>query len=147
MDKQEAWVKEFPFLNRIFDLRRIDKIKVERLDLDFMRKEYDGGDISACFIISHNGEVLLRVGIKQNQHPFSMLNPLSWKRKTRFKESVSEAMVRLGEQAETVECFVDYMNLYDHLTRKLTIVKSPKGYSAMHWINKCSRFLDHSIID
>lgn len=143
--KVVAFFKEFPFLRKLLREEEGWEPCVKRVDYDLLIsipcycefKDWlfdfldNGGWVgkmpysvqSAYALLDKNGEILSFVGVR-------WWNPMTW---TRARETVGDAIARLGNRAKRVFFVVHFSPQGDH---SLTVYKPPRGFTIQDWLEE-----------
>ena len=131
--KVVAFFQEFPFLRELLSEDEVWDVRVQRVDYDLFDKVSRYSELidwfgevsvprqSVHMLLDEKGRMLTTVGIR-------WWNPTTW---SRARETVGDAIARLGDQAALVSfvvCFWPYIS--DRGVGGILLVcKSPKGFT------------------
>lgn len=139
--KVVAFFREFPFLENLLNRNRIDSIHVFRVDRDLMTKTpwcmhiHPFGHVWSTYILlDKNGAKLTTVGIRPTERKW--WRPSTWPGRKHFKETVGEAIARLGNRARQAFFIVYFNPMFENGPGDLILYKPPKGFTIQGWLEE-----------
>lgn len=140
--KIQAMFREFPFLRNFFNPENIYEIKISRVDeetLDLHPEDYDRVNPLWVKLLDEEGREVTTLG---STKPIPICrkwyNPSTWKGRVSYWETVSDALLRLGEEAERVT-YVLKASDSTSIRSSICLYKSPKGFSIRKWLDEIRR--------
>jgi hypothetical protein len=140
--KIAAFFQEFSFLRNFFWEEEIveayvSRVKPELFDVNPAFELVQSDDILflservwRCILLIGDANITVEVGLRQIEKKW--YNPKTWSGKIRFYETVGKAMSRIGGN---VHFIIDF----EPLSRRLTVIKPPKGYTVGSWLKEIQR--------
>jgi hypothetical protein len=145
--KISAFLEEFK-LNELLGGYRINDVHVARISEEYMDRTPERVKIDVFMdiyyawkrfvLMDENYEKVLDVGVMPITKKW--YSPRTWSGEIHFKETISEALVRIGKAVNVHAILViepiqiRYEDFYN-----LTILKAPKGFIAQGWLEEIHR--------
>jgi hypothetical protein len=134
----DAIYAEYPFLERIYSRKSVDRMQVTRWTAEFLDRAstvYFGysemTDTHTILLLDKDGNTITRVGEYKRSFLF-------WEWKGLQKETVREALIRIGEESARKV----YYGLYD----RETFYRLPRGFTSAYEWNEALIAADRAIL-
>jgi hypothetical protein len=133
--------EEFPFLNKYFNPRKIEKARVQRVDAETMEISTvaSGTRIYKVLLLDKIGDLVVELDVKKIYGPRWQF----WRKRTEklWGESVSDALLRSGNPSLVQYVIVETPN------KELVLYKPPRSFTLQGWIDEQRRKLKEALAE